>query len=180
MIIIQGSPIPIILHPVLSNYLLKLDIANQPLNYDHHLPKEDMTSPAVHPPISSLKLENHQGYPQHIIVRSSNDSPGSGITVQDVLRTIHEDMRTPSRRRDWAGLNPKEQATVDTAFSGRCRTQRELSQGPCRIDYLCGRNRLQIVPKHSPHHDMLSTPLIPSQGPGKPVWVNLLCLPLSF
>jgi hypothetical protein len=103
-----------------------------------------------------LKLENRQGYPRHIIVRSSSDSPGAGITVQDVLRTIHEDMRTLSCRRDWTRLNAKERAAVNVAFSRRCRTQTELSEGPRRIDYLCGRNRLQILQKHSPHGDILS------------------------
>jgi len=165
---LAGSPIPFIVHPVLSNYLLKVDIADQPLDA-HHLSKEDITSPATYPPVSLLKLENHQGYPQHIIVWPSSGSRSTGVTVQDVLMTIYEDMRRPSRRRDWTGLNAKEQAAVDAAFSGRCRTQGELGQGPCRIDYLCGRNRLQISPKHSPHHDSLSAPLIPSQGSGKPV-----------
>jgi hypothetical protein len=134
------------LHPTLSKYLLKLDIADQPVNYDYHLPNEDITSPATHPPVVLLKLENYQGYPQHIIVWSASGSSGTGVTVQDVLRAIHEDMKKPSHSRDWTGLNTKEQVAVDTTFRERCRAHKELGQGLCRIDYLCGRDRLQILP----------------------------------
>lgn len=97
----------------------------------------------------SLKLENHQGYPQVITVQASSDSPSIGVTVQDVLRTIHEDARTPSRRYEWTKLSAEEREQVDAAFRGRCRTEEELGKGPCRIDYLQGRDRIQILPKHS-------------------------------
>ncbi|KAI9452340.1 hypothetical protein F5148DRAFT_1289653 [Russula earlei] len=157
---LKGELVPLILHPVLWKYLLKIDISKQAVDHDYDLPHEDMASSAVHPPMASLKLENHQGYPQLITVEASSESP-SGVTVQDVLRTIHEDFRIVSRRREWIKLNVDERAGVDIAFRGRCRTEDELGQGPCRIDFLHGRNRLQILPKLSPDGEMLPAPVIP-------------------
>ena len=97
----------------------------------------------------SLRLENHEGYPQVITVQA-RESPSIGVTVQDVLRAIHEDVRTPSRRYEWAKLSADERTQVDAAFRERCRTEEELGRGPCRIDYLRGRDRLQILPKSLP------------------------------
>ena len=96
----------------------------------------------------SLKLANHQGYPQLITVQaSSNSPPDIGVTVQDVLRAIHEDMRTLARVRELISFLAEEQAQINAAFRKRCRTADELGQGPCRFDCLKGRDRLQILPK---------------------------------
>ena len=111
----------------------------------------------------SLQLESYQGYPQLISVQASTNTPGIGVTVQDVLRTIHEDVRALSRRREWTRLSAEERAQVDAAFRERCRTEEELGQGPCRIDYLRGRDRLQILPKLSPSGEMLPAPIIPEE-----------------
>ncbi len=111
----------------------------------------------------SLKLENHQGYPQLITVQASSNSPSVGITVQDVLRAIQEDVRKLSRRREWTRLSAEERAQVDTAFRDRCKTEEELGQGPCRIDYLRGRDRLQILPKLSPTGEILPAPILPEE-----------------
>ena len=145
------------MHPVLSKDLVKLDITNQPEEHDYDLSREEITSPASHPIMQSLKLENHQGYPWFITVRACSDSPSVGVTVQDVLRTIHEDVRTLSRRREWTKLSAEERAQVDATFRKRCGSDEDLSQGPCRIDYLRGRNRLQIIPKLSPSDEMFPT-----------------------
>lgn len=96
----QGELVPLILHPALSKYLLTIDITNQPIEYDYNLLKEEMTSPASYPPVYSLNLENCQGYPHLITVQVSNNSPSTGVTVQDVLNTIHEEMRTPACRHE--------------------------------------------------------------------------------
>ena len=64
---------PFLLVETNTNDLLKLEMAES-LDDDYHLPKEYLSSPAVHPPILSLKLENHQGYPQVIRVETSGDS----------------------------------------------------------------------------------------------------------
>lgn len=96
----------------------------------------------------SLKLENHQAYP--IIVRASSNAPGIGVTVQDVLRAIHEVLRKPSGRHDLTGLSAEDQVAVDAAFKKRCNTQEDLAQGPLLVDHLRGRDRLQILPKFSP------------------------------
>jgi len=145
----------------LARYLLKVDITTQTVEHDFDLPTEDITSAASDPPMHSLKLESHQGYPQLITVQASSDSPSIGVTVQDVLRTIQEDVRMLSRRREWTKLSAEERAQVDTAFRDRCRTEEELGQGPCRIDYLRGRDRLQILPKLSHSGEMLPAPILP-------------------
>lgn len=150
------------MHPVLAKYYLTLDISNQGVDHDYGLPIEELTSPAVDPPLLLLKLENHQGYPQSVTVQVTTDSP-SGITVQDVLKTINEDLRKPSRRREWIKLNGEERAAVDGAFRERCRTEEELGQGPCRIDYLRGRDKLQILPRLSHDGEMLPAPIIPDE-----------------
>jgi len=158
---LEGELVPLELHPVLSKYLLKLDITSQPVEHDHDLPTEEITSSASHPPMHSLKLESHQGYPQLITIQASSDSPGIVITVQDVLRAVQEDLRKLSRRREWTKLNVEERAQVDIAFRDRCRTEEELGQGPCRVDYLRGRDRLLILPKLSPTGEML--PILPEE-----------------
>lgn len=156
----QGELVPLVLHPVLAKYLLELDIATQAVDYDYDLPNEELTSPAVHPPMPLIRLESHQGYPQIITVQASNDSL-VGVNVQDVLRAIQEDVRKLSRRREWTKLNAEDRAAVDDAFRERCNTEEELAQGPCRVDYLRGRNRIQILPKLSPDGEMLPAPGAP-------------------
>lgn len=150
------------MHPVLSKYYLTLDISTQGVDHDFDLPVEELNSPAVHPPLYSLTLENHQGYPQSITLQASSDSP-NGITVQDALKTINEDVRKPSRRREWIKLSVEQRAAVDGSFRERCGTEEALGQGPCRIDYLRGRNRLQILPRLSPDGEMLPAPIIPDE-----------------
>ena len=157
MTITQGELVPLVLHPVLVKYFLTLDINTQTVD-DYDLPNEEFTSPAIDPPMSSLKLENYQGYPQSIIVQACNtDSPDS-ITVQDVLRTILEDLRKRSRRREWNKLSVEERAAVDGSYRERCKTEEDLGLGPCRIDYLRGRDKLQILPRLSPDGEMLPAP----------------------
>jgi hypothetical protein len=159
MIVAHGELVPLALHPVLEKYYLTLDISSQGVDHDYDLPNEEFTSPAVHPPMSSLKLENHQGYPQSITVQAYTSSP-HGVTVQDVLRMIHEDLRKPSRRRELNKLSADERTAVDGAFRERCKTEDDLGQGPCRIDYLRGRNKLQILPRLSPDGQMHPVPVV--------------------
>ncbi|KAF8260476.1 hypothetical protein EI94DRAFT_1748313 [Lactarius quietus] len=154
---LEGELIPLVLHPALSKYFIKLDISNQSGGGDDDvddfgLPQEEVTSSAVHPPVLSLKLENHQGYPQDIHIHASGDSQSVGITVRDMLKTINEDARKISRK-----------IGVDAAFRERCTTEEELGHGPCRIDYLRRRDRLQILPKLSPDGEMLPLPTIPAE-----------------
>ena len=125
------------------------------VDHDYDLPKEEITSPAVHPPMLSLKLESHQGYPQAISIEVSGDSRDAGVTVQDVLRTIHEDLKLPFARRELGKLGAEERSRINTAFRERCKTEEELSKGPRRIDRLGGRDRLQILPKLSPDGGVL-------------------------
>ena len=48
-IMVYGEPVSLVLHPVLSEDLLKLDITNQPEERDYDLPREEITSPASYP-----------------------------------------------------------------------------------------------------------------------------------
>ena len=158
------------MHPALTKYFLKIDIRNQSGGADDDLddfvlPQEEITSSAVHPPVLSLKLENHQGYPLDIHVHSSVDNLSIGITVRDVLKTINEDARKISRRCEWTKLNAEERIAVDAAFRERCTTEEELSHGPCRIDCLRGRDRLQVLPKLVPDGEMLIPPAMVSTEP---------------
>ena len=79
----------------MSKYLLKLEIIRS-LDHDYDLPKEELAS-AVYPPMLSLRLESCPGYPQIINVKAFSDLQGADVrvTVQDVLKTIHETLRTP-------------------------------------------------------------------------------------
>jgi len=149
------------LHPVLAKYLLKLDLSD-PVEHDYDLPKEETTSPAVHPPMLSLTLENNQGYPQLISIHASGDSASVGITVQDVLRTLQEDLRKPLPRRQLSKLNDEQRTVINTSFKERCKTEEDLSKGPCRFDHLGSRNRLQILPKHPVDEALLLEPTMSS------------------
>jgi len=161
IIMSQGELVPLVLHPVLWKYFLKVDINNQSVDHDYDLPKEELNSPAVDPPMLSLMLENHQGYPQVVTVQATSDSQSVGVTVQDVLRATHEDVGTLIRRREWTRLNAEGRAAVEIAFRERCRTDEELGQGPCRVDFLCGRDSLQILPKLSPDGPVLPAAAMP-------------------
>lgn len=109
------------------------------VDHDFGLHSEDLTSAAVHPPVRSLKLENHQGYPQIISVEASSDDEGVGATVEDVLLTIHEDLGMP----------------FPESSSSNSDIEKELGIGQHRIESLGGRDRLQILPKGSPDDSVL-------------------------
>ena len=155
---------PLVIHPVLTKYNLKLEM-NDSSDHDYDLPKEDMNSPAVYPPMVSLKLESHQGYPQMITAEASNDTQGVGITVQDVLRILHEDLRMPFPRRELSKLGVDDRARINAAFRERCKSEEELSKGPRRIDHLGGRDRLQILPKFGPDGRNLIPTATPAPTP---------------
>jgi len=106
----------------------------------------------------SLTLENQQGYPQLIGIRASGDSPSVGITVQDVLNTLQEDLRKPLPRRQLGKLSDDIRTVINGSFKVRCKTEEDLSKGPCRFDQLGGRNRLQILPKHPADEELLLQP----------------------
>jgi len=139
----KGWPVELDIHPVLTKYLLKLEITES-ADYDHDLPMEDLTSPAVSPHIPSLELEYFQGYPQAISIDASGDYPGAYVTVEDVLRTIHEDLRKPSSKRELGMLGYGDRVAIRDTFNKRCKTEEDLSKCLYRVDYLRGRDRLQI------------------------------------
>ena len=99
--------------------------------------------------MQSLKLEYFRSSTQLISVKAYSE-PRVGITVQDVLREIHEDLRMPLRSHEFSLLGLEERAAVREAFEERCEIDEERRKGPCRIDFLGGRDRLQILPKFRP------------------------------
>ena len=117
----KGEPIPLAIHPALRKYFLKLETADS-VDHDYDLPKEELTSSAVYPPMLSLKLKGHQ-YPQIISIEASDDSQGVGVTVQDVLRTLHGVLRMPILTHESAKLGAEEWA-MDSA----------LGEGPSHPD----------------------------------------------
>jgi len=127
----------------LTEYLLRLKITG-PVDHDYDLPPEEMTSLAVHPTMFSLILENHQGYPELIHIRASS---GVGVTVEDVLRTIHEELRTPLPRSLLSKLTDVGRYLLNTLFRAGPKIK-QRGVGPCRFDHLRGRDRLQVLPKH--------------------------------
>ena len=129
------------------DYFLKFDIASQPLDHDFGLPTEVFLSSAVHPPVHILVLENEQGLSQNIAVQASDEGSGFGVTVKDVLKTIGVNLRISSNQRELATLDEDTRREVEDAFKNRARTE-GIASDLRRIDYLRGRNRLQIFPKH--------------------------------
>jgi hypothetical protein len=156
---IQGEPLPLIIHPVLTKYLLKFDISTQLVEHDFGLPQEEYIASAVHPPVHVLLLENEEGYPHNIEVHASDKESSTGITVGDVLKTVGTDLRKSSSQREWAALNDDTRREVEEAFEDRARTEEDRSGGLRKIDYLRGRNRLQIFPKHALPEDEEDIPL---------------------
>ncbi|KAI0298653.1 hypothetical protein B0F90DRAFT_681536 [Multifurca ochricompacta] len=150
---------------------LSFDISNQIVDHDFGLPAEEFYSPAVHPPVHVLVLENEQGYPHNIEVRASDKGPGIGVTVEDVLKTIGTDLRKSSSQREWTRLNDDRRREVGEAFEDRARTEEERSSGLRRIDYLRGRNRLEIFPRHSIPED---EEVMQSLSSARALWVLYL------
>ena len=66
------------MHVVLTKHL-KLEMTGS-LDHEDDLLKEEITPPAVYPPMLSLKLESHQAYPQVIGTGASSGSRGVGVT----------------------------------------------------------------------------------------------------
>lgn len=120
---------------MLSEYLVKLDTRSQPVDHDYNLPNEELTFPAVHPPVLSLELENYQGYHQPITIRASSGSPSTGVTVKDVL---HGDVKKPRRKRQWTTSSARERAVIDIAFRERCDMEEELGQGHAGLTSAAG------------------------------------------
>ncbi|KAH9953161.1 hypothetical protein BC827DRAFT_170174 [Russula dissimulans] len=92
----------------------------------------------------SLILENHQGYPEPIHIWASS---GVGVTVEDVLRTIHEELRMPLPRSRLTKLfNVGRYLLNGLVHAGRRTKQQDIAS--CRFEHLGGRDRLQVLPKH--------------------------------
>ena len=127
-------------------YLLKFDVTSQPLDHNFGLPTEEICSPAVHPPVQILILENEQGLPQNVEVHASDKGSGIGVTVGDVLKTISVDLRKSCSQHEFLKLDEDTRREVEDALEDQ-RTE-ERTSGLLWMDYLHGRNRLLVFPKH--------------------------------
>ncbi|KAH9074321.1 hypothetical protein EDB83DRAFT_1955324 [Lactarius deliciosus] len=105
--------------------------------------------------------------PQNIEVRASDKESGTGVMVGDVLKAIDVDLRKPSSQRQWAALNEDIRSQVEYAFLDRAKTGDAICGGILRIDYLRGKNRLQVFPRHPyPEEDEeITQPLLPINRP---------------
>ena len=83
-----------------------------------------------------------------------------GITVEDVLRAVGTDVRKSSSQREWAALNDDTRREVEEAFEDRARTEEDRSGGLRKIDYLRGRNRLEVLAKHPALEDEEDVPQV--------------------
>jgi hypothetical protein len=129
----------------LTKEFLKLEFRKS-VEPDYDLLKGDLTSPAVRPPVPVLVLENRQGYPQRIRILASGGDPAIGVTVEDVLKQIHEVLRKPSTKSLWGQVcNRRQKALITSSFRKRYKTEEERSKGLYAYDYLCGRDKLQIL-----------------------------------
>jgi hypothetical protein len=99
-----------------------------------------------------FQLEGDQEYPQIITVEASVDSRGIVVTVQDVLRTIHEVTRMPFPGRELRKLGIEKLAAsgINATFGGAFKSEEELCKGLHKIDHLGGRDKIQILPKFAP------------------------------
>jgi hypothetical protein len=159
----KGGPVQLDIHPVLTKYLLKLEITESP-DYDYDLPNEEKTSPAVYPHTQALRLEYFQGYPQVINIKPFDDYPGAYVTVEDAVRAILEDLKLPLAKSEFHSFGNKERAAIRAAFNERCKTEEDLSKGPCRIDCLLRGNRLQILSIYPLDGALLPKPTLPPAG----------------
>jgi hypothetical protein len=106
--------------------VLKLETCG---SIDYDLYEEEITSPAVHPPVSSFRLENRQGYPEPISIGTSGGSPDVAVTVQDALRAIHEDLRKLLHRQAWNRLKNYERAAIIASFKERRKSLEKVYVG---------------------------------------------------
>ena len=75
----------------------------------------------------------------------------------------------PFTRRELGKSGTAERSAINTAFRERCKSEEELSKGPRRIDPLCGRDRLQILPKFGPNGNVLIPTPVPVLRTAEPV-----------
>lgn len=132
------------MHPVLTEYLLKLDITTQSHDFDFGLLAKDLLSSAVHPPALTQIPKHKQPYQQNIEVQVSDKGSGIRLTVEDVLKTVGANLRLSSCHRKWSGLDNDGHREVEASFEDRARTEDERNSGIRHVDFLGGRNRLQV------------------------------------
>jgi hypothetical protein len=108
--------------------------------------KDEPILKAVHPVLRNYLL-NSDIPSQSPDTEGQGLDEGSGVTVLDVLRSIDDDPRKPITQREWAALNEDVRRAVTDAFENWVATEEERSGGHRRIDYLRGRERLQVLPR---------------------------------
>lgn len=132
------------MHPVLTEYLLKLDITSPPHDFNFGLPAKDLLSSAVRPPARTQILTHKRCHQQNPGVQLSDKWSGVGVTVEDVLKIVGANPRLSPSHRKWSDQGDDGRRDVEAAFEDRGRAEDERGGDIRHIDYLGGRNRLQI------------------------------------
>lgn len=73
----------------------------------------------------------------------------------------------PLRNHEFSPLGREERAAIRDTFEERCEIDEGRRKGPCRIDFLRGRDRLQILPKFPTSDGALVCPTTPTLQPAK-------------
>lgn len=112
------------------------------------LSNDELSSPCTRPGVQHLRIicDLVPQWGPLDIFRPSPWSQGS-ISVQDVLKKVHESFRQSIRQSDWALLSPEEQREIGRAYEVRCQAldgslaelEVERSHGVKRIDYAKGK-----------------------------------------
>jgi hypothetical protein len=93
-------------------------------------------------------------------LQASSDAQGADVTVQDVLSTIHEDLRNHLPKRELGTFVRGDQTAIRDTYRKRYKSEEERSKGLHRIDYLRGGDRLQILLRHLLDGTSFPTPAI--------------------
>lgn len=81
--------------------------------------------------------------------RIEAETPGSAVTIFDVLDTLHTALRTPISKSEWNSLPPHTQNAVSTSFYHRLGgiqdhslRDKQFRRGVRRLDFLLGNTKL--------------------------------------
>ena len=146
-----GNPSPS-LSPYRLNPLISLNGRRNPIAYDLRikpLPEAGLNFPALGRPPNGIDLYQlatsppthrlviwHPKLPWYIKVQASHPN---GITIQDVLTGIYEQLRRPIGQHEYYNdeLTPLDRELLNMAFQERCRGDAsEMAKGVRRVDFL--------------------------------------------
>ncbi|KZP24955.1 hypothetical protein FIBSPDRAFT_856308 [Athelia psychrophila] len=100
------------------------------------------SEPATSPPVSALHIKCGLFSANRWRMSAHN---ARGVTVSDVLCTIHATVHVPLTKAEWAAMSDKQHARVKRAYDARWQgakhPERERAEGLRRVDALLGCTR---------------------------------------